>query len=69
MLEIVFVPKILGPHEIGALGLSLFCRVVNPRLVLWKDIMRMFFCWWITGPKITGISLHKNCCEPWSGQL
>jgi len=32
MLEIVLTPKILGPPEIGALGLSLFSLVVNPPL-------------------------------------
>jgi len=33
MLEIVLAPKILGPSEIGALGLSLFSLIVNPRLL------------------------------------
>jgi len=32
MLEIVLTPTILGPHEIGALGLSLFSLMINPRL-------------------------------------
>jgi len=32
MLEIVLTPKILGPREIGALGLSLFSLMVNQRL-------------------------------------
>jgi len=59
MLEIVFVPKILGPHEIGALGLSLFCRVVNPRLVLWKDIMRMFFVDELPAPKLPALAYIK----------
>jgi len=32
MLEIVLTPKILDPQESGALGLSLFSLMVNPRL-------------------------------------
>jgi len=32
MLEIVFTSKIVGPQEIGALGLSLFSLMVNLRL-------------------------------------
>jgi len=32
MLEIVLTPKILGPPEIGALRLSLFSLMANPRL-------------------------------------
>jgi len=32
MLEIVFTPKILGPPNSVALGVSLFSLMVNPRL-------------------------------------
>jgi len=32
MLENVLAPKILGPLQAGALGLSLFSLMVNPRL-------------------------------------
>jgi len=32
MLEIVLTPKIFGPPKSGALGLSLFSLMVNPRL-------------------------------------
>jgi len=32
MLEIVLAPKSLGASKSGALGLSLFCLMVNPRL-------------------------------------
>jgi len=32
MLEILLTLKILGPHEIGGLGLKLFNLTVNPRL-------------------------------------
>jgi len=32
MLEIVLIPKTLGPPKSGALGLSLFSLMVNPRL-------------------------------------
>jgi len=42
MLQIVLTPKILGPSEIGALGLSLFGVMVNPRL-LWRPCTNMFF--------------------------
>ena len=31
-MEIVQTPKFLGPSKIGALGLSLFSLMVNPRL-------------------------------------
>jgi len=34
MLEIVVTAKILGPREIGALGLCLFSLMANPRLVV-----------------------------------
>jgi len=34
MLEIVLTPKILGPPKSGALVLSLFCLMVNPRLTV-----------------------------------
>jgi len=33
MLEIVLTPKILGPPKSGALGLSLFSLMANPRLM------------------------------------
>jgi len=32
MLEIVLTPKIFGPPKSGALGLSLFSLMLNPRL-------------------------------------
>ena len=32
MLEVVSTPKILGPPDIGGLGLSLFSLMVNPCL-------------------------------------
>jgi len=32
MLEIVLTPKILGPPKSGALGLTLFSLMINPRL-------------------------------------
>jgi len=41
MLETVLNAKILGPHEIGALGLTLFSVMVNPHLHLPKRHL----CW------------------------
>jgi len=38
MLEIVLTPKILGLLKLGALGLSLFNLMVNPRLVVQHKI-------------------------------
>jgi len=32
MMEIVLTPQILGPQQSGALGLSLFSLMANPRL-------------------------------------
>jgi len=38
MLEIVFTPEILGAPKSGALGLSLFSLMVNPRLAV-RDVV------------------------------
>jgi len=42
MLEIVLTPNILGPPKSGALGLSLFSLLENPRLTITHTEFRKY---------------------------